>query len=259
MISLLNEISLGYNERRVWARLAGMAIQTQYKQNTLGPFWISINTGVLIAAFSVVYSQILSAPLDQHVLYVATGLVCWYFFSSIVLKGCTAFIVSRQLILQLPMPISVHVFRLLTQELIIFGYNCAVLVIVMILFKREFSWEVLMAIPAFILILICGFFTAFLLAMVATRYRDVTSSVQAVIAPMMFLTPIIWSPESLENRPVFVSFNPFFHLIEIWRAPLIGGPIPAESWLFMLVVTLSMVIACAVLFSKYKNRIVFCL
>jgi len=256
--SIITETIKGYKERRIWLRLAKMAIDTQYKQNTLGPLWIAANTGILVVAFSVVYSHILKVELDQHIVYVASGLILWYFYSSILLKSCTVFLANRQLILQLPLPVSLHIFKLVFQELLTFAYNLLVVVLVCLIFMQSIDVKgFVLAVLAFLFISINAYFAAFVLAIIATRYRDVTSTVQALITPMMFLTPIIWSEDSLSERPAFISYNPFFHLIEIWRSPILGTPVPYESWVFVTLLTVFVLVVCGVLFARYNKRIAF--
>jgi len=247
----------GLKKYRIWSRLAKMAIDNQYKQNTLGPFWISANTAVLIAAFSLVYSQILSVNLSDHIVYVGSGLICWYFYSSLILKGCNIFIISRQMMLQLPLPISIYIFKLIYQELLIFKYNLLVLAIIYILFGKPLSLDILLILPAFTLIVINIYFLVFSLAIIAARFRDVASTAQAIIAPLMFLTPIIWSADSLSSRPIFVTLNPIFHLIEIWRSPIIGSSLPTQSWLFVTALTITLIVVSNFLYKKYHHRVTF--
>ena len=45
-----------------------------------------------------------------------------------------------------------------------------------------------------------------------------------------FLTPIIWKPEQLGAAARLLPFNPFFSLLEIVRAPLLGSVAPAGVW-----------------------------
>ena len=242
---------------RIWYRLAMMEIKNQYRQNSLGPFWISINTLILITAFGLIYSQILNVELSGHMVYVASGLICWYFYSALILKGCTLFVANRQMILQINKPFSLYVLKLITSELIVFAHNLLVLLFIVLLFAKGMTFTVLLAIPAMFVIAFNGFLIAFLLAVIATRYRDVASSIKAVVQPLMFLTPIIWSVESLGNRPAFVNWNPFYHVVEIWRAPIVSNKVPLESWAFIGVFTLLLLLLIALLFGKYRNRIAF--
>ena len=71
---------------------------------------------------------------------------------------------------------------------------------------------------------------ALVAGVLSTRYRDIPQVIANVIQVIFFLTPIFWSPESLPNRPAFVVFNPFYHLIAIVRAPLLDVVVSPMSW-----------------------------
>jgi ABC-type polysaccharide/polyol phosphate export permease len=68
----------------------------------------------------------------------------------------------------------------------------------------------------------------------STRYRDIPQVIATVIQVVFFLTPIFWSPNALPNRPAFILLNPFYHLIEIVRAPLLGEVPTMTSWVFCI-------------------------
>ena len=39
---------------------------------------------------------------------------------------------------------------------------------------------------------------------------------------MFLMTPVFWRPEEITSRPWIRDWNPFYHLIELIRAPLFG-------------------------------------
>ena len=47
-------------------------------------------------------------------------------------------------------------------------------------------------------------------------------------------TPVMWMPEILEDRAWIAHYNPFYHLIEIVRAPLLDRPVYLESWMWSI-------------------------
>lgn len=255
--ALWRETCAGFKKYRIWTRLAKMAIDVQYKQNSLGPLWISVATGILIFAFSIVYGQMLNVEFKDHVIYVGSGMVFWYFFSSVILQGSNIIIASRQMVLQLPLPVSVYILKLIFHQILILKYNLLILLAICLLYKSSMGLEILVVIPAFILILLNVYVTVFLISIIATRFRDVVSGIQALMGPMMFLTPVIWSADTLAARPAFVTYNPIFHLVEIWRSPIIGSPFPYDSWAFVIVMTVIIMVAANIIFSKYQNRIAF--
>ncbi len=77
-------------------------------------------------------------------------------------------------------------------------------------------------IDAFAICLLLGTFCA--------RFRDIGPIVASIMQIAFFLTPVIWQPEQLGEHAVYLPLNPFFTLIEIVRAPLLGTT-PSEAHL----------------------------
>ena len=95
------------------------------------------------------------------------------------------------------------------------------------------------------------------LGLVCTRFRDVTQIVISVMQMLMFLTPVFWLPESLPNRAKYVLYNPFAQMLELLRAPLMGGVADAHNWWGILGWTAVSLLASSFLFSKYRRRVVY--
>jgi ABC-type polysaccharide/polyol phosphate export permease len=57
---------------------------------------------------------------------------------------------------------------------------------------------------------------------------------------MFYITPIIWPADLLRSRQLswVVDFNPFYHFLEIVRAPLLGNPIAWSTWIVVFLVTI---------------------
>ena len=72
-----------------------------------------------------------------------------------------------------------------------------------------------------------------------------------------FVTPILWMPEMLPNRAVFVDFNPFFHYLELVRAPLLGNVPQATSWFTVAGITVFGWLITLELFRRYRGRIAY--
>ena len=72
-----------------------------------------------------------------------------------------------------------------------------------------------------------------------------------------FVTPIIWMPELLPDRALLLDFNPFFHLVEIVRAPLLGRAPGLVSWLAVAGITIGGWAAAFALFRHYRRRIAY--
>jgi ABC-type polysaccharide/polyol phosphate export permease len=67
----------------------------------------------------------------------------------------------------------------------------------------------------------------------------------------------MWHAEQLSDRVVFADINPFYHLIAIVRAPLLGQAPTATNWLVSLGVTVAGSVLAFALFARYRWRIAY--
>jgi ABC-2 type transport system permease protein/lipopolysaccharide transport system permease protein len=67
---------------------------------------------------------------------------------------------------------------------------------------------------------------------------------------VFFMTPIMWKPELLGS-----TFNPFYHLVEIVRAPLLGQVPSAENYIALGLISMANFLLAAVLFVRFRARI----
>ncbi|MDN6246645.1 MAG: ABC transporter permease, partial [Corynebacterium casei] len=101
----------GAKQRELWLMLGLQDIKQRYRRSVLGPFWITIATGVMALALGLLYSMLFQLPLADFLPHVTVGLIMWNFISGAIKEGSTIFIDNEGLIKQLPAPLSVHVYR----------------------------------------------------------------------------------------------------------------------------------------------------
>ncbi len=176
--------------------------------------------------FSTLFQQDIAKTLP----YIATGIIFWGLLTGCINDGTTVFISAESFVRNVPMPLSVHFYRMMARNVMIWGFNMAIYVVVVICFELMPGWNVLLFIPGLILFLINAAWISLAAGVLSTRYRDIPQIIANAIQVIFFLTPIFWSPATLPNRPAFVVFNPFYHLIEIVRAPLLGEVVSPMSW-----------------------------
>ena len=147
-------------------------------------------------------------------------------------RGCTNFIQADAIIKQLPIPLIVHVLRPIWRNVIILAHNFAIFPIVLFVMDRPVTETIWLALPGFLLLLLNLTWLSTALGVVCARYRDIRRSLQAVQV-VFYLTPIMWLPNLLPERAgmYMLTFNPFFHLIEIVRALCWANfPAPRIGW-----------------------------
>ncbi|REE74396.1 ABC-2 type transport system permease protein [Rhodococcus wratislaviensis] len=254
----------GFAQRELWLSLGWQDIKQRYRRSVIGPFWITIATGVQAAAMGILYSALLDIPLDEFLPYVTVGLIVWNLISASILEGSEVFIANEGLIKQLPSALSVHVYRLVWRQLLLFAHNLVIYVIMLFAFGvwRHLTWMSLAAIPAIALIVVNAAWVSIMFGIFSTRYRDIAPILGSMTLLLFVLTPIMWTTQSLEaqggqaaERVKLAELNPLFHYLDIVRAPMIGQDQQAYHWYIVLTITVVGWAAAILALRKYRARV----
>lgn len=221
----------GLANHRFWWTHARQDIIQRFRRSIIGPFWITLSMAAFIAGLGLVMSQVFGQELATYIPYLTVGFIYWSLLTSTLTESCSAFIGASAFIRNTPIEISSHLYRVVARNFIIFLHNKLIFVIVILIFSVSIDINVLLFIPALLLILSISMIWGFIFAIVSTRYRDIPQILTSLLQVIFFMTPIFWSVEALPQRPVFVEFNPFYHLIQMIRAPLLGGEIDPLNWI----------------------------
>lgn len=222
------DLGRAWRQRPLWGHLGLQDIKQGYRRSVLGPLWITISTGVLALALGLLFSGLWGETLEDFLPYVTVGLVCWNFLSACINDGATVFIANEGLIKQLPAPVCTHVFRLIWKQVLLFGHNMVIYVILMAVYWRPLGVDWLLWIPAFAALVLTGAWVAILIGILATRFRDIPPIINSLVLLIFYMTPIVWQVKTLTEktdqagRVKYVMLNPLMHYIEIIRQPLIG-------------------------------------
>ena len=93
--------------------------------------------------------------------------------------------------------------------------------------------------------------------MLTSRFRDIPPIVTSLVQILFFVSPILWKPEQVPARAVFVDGNPFFHLLNIVRQPLLGELPALSSWAFSLALTFAGLLLAGLCFVRFRSRIAY--
>src|SRR4051812_19962281 len=84
----------GTRRTDIWWTLAWYDIVLRYRRSMLGPFWLTLSMGVMIAGMGPLYSSLFNTKLSTFFPHLALGIIFWGFFSAMVSDCCNAFISS---------------------------------------------------------------------------------------------------------------------------------------------------------------------
>jgi ABC-type polysaccharide/polyol phosphate export permease len=242
----------------LWLTMAWQDIKQRYRGSMLGPFWVTINMGVMVGLLATIYGRIFGAEEKEYLPFLTLGFLSWLWMSNAATESTQLFIVAQRYIKQIRLPISLFVFRLLARNLIILAHNFVVYIVVVLCVGLNPGWVALLAIPGLLLGTICMFWIGLLFGMMGARFRDFPQIVTSLIQVVFYITPILWEPGQLgQKRFLLVDFNPVYYFIEIVRAPLMGHMPPVGFWKVTCLITLAITVIVFPLFRRFRGRIAY--
>lgn len=253
----VDDIVTGLRSWWLWNTMGWQDIRQGYRGSILGPFWLTISMGVMVAALGLLYAAILKMEVSTYLPFLALGFLFWGLISSLITDGTSAFVKAEGILLQVRMPLTVHVLRSVTRNFVIFLHNSIIGVAVLVLFAVPQSFYSLVSLVGLALILLNGFWVTMLFGMLCTRFRDIGPIIANLTQLLFFMTPIIWMPEALGEHAWIMYLNPAYAFIELVRGPLLGHVIPAQIWAMALGVTVTGFVVTFFMFARFRARIPF--
>jgi ABC-type polysaccharide/polyol phosphate export permease len=242
---------------RLWTMLGWEDIRQRYRRSVLGPFWITLSMGTLIALLGVIYSRIFKMDIQHYLPYFAVGYIMWGFISTCITESCSAFQEGERIIKQVKWPFSVYVLRVVWRNFIIFLHTIVIFVPIAIFFGLKPQLINLLALPGFLLLYANQVWLGLTLAILSARFRDVVQIVTTVVTIMLFATPIMYPVSTLGDMVLIAEVNPVYHFIDLVRAPMLGQQPALLSWA-VAIATVAVGSVCAMLlFRRVSRRIVY--
>ncbi len=243
---------------RFWSLLGWSDIRQRYRRSAFGPFWITISMGLMTAALGVIYGSIFKMQLADYMAYLAAGITCWLFFSSTLTEGASAFIGAEGIIKQCSIPLSIHIYRALWRNFIVFAHNAVVVVVVFVALGKIPIINPIALIGGIALVAANLFLVSLVLATLCTRFRDLPPLIASVMQLLFFVTPILFAPAQLPSQlKLIASVNPVYHLIDVMRRPMIGELASLESYVFALGLLAVMSMLAGLVFFRFRPRIAY--
>lgn len=242
----------------LWLTLAWYDIVLRYRRSMLGPLWLTLSMGLMLLGVGPLYAALTQVPLSQYFPYMTLGITFWMFIVGAINEGCMTFITAAPYLKQAEYSGSVFVWRTLARNVIQLAHYIVLFIPVAIWAGVQPSFNMLLALPGLALVLINLHALSLTLGTACARFRDVPQIVGSLLQVCMFLSPVLWLPQSLPSgRLQFVLYNPLAQLLDVMRLPLLGQvPTRGSVW-FLINFTCLNVAVAAVVFIAKRRQVVF--
>ena len=255
-----------FRYRELFASLFRRDLRAKYKGSALGLAWTLALPLTLMLVYLVVFSVLWKASatdVDHYWLFLLCGLPPWVFFSSSLQSSARSLLENAGLIRKVRFPRQLVPLSIVATQLVAFAVMTAIVLVLSLIVLPDARSTAWLAIPiaAVIVLFVAGLSLA--VASGNAIYRDIEFVVTALLLPLFFLTPILYSLDNLpgvDSHPWLVDLiewgNPLTPVVECFRTPLFEGEVPSTANLVYLVVeTVVALLLGAWVFSAADDRI----
>lgn len=240
-----------------WWTLAWYDIALRYRRSMLGPLWLTISMGALLLGMGPLYAMLFNTDIKSFFPHLALGIIFWTFISGAINDGCLVFTSVANFLKHSETALSLFAWRNLAKHTIQMAHQLLLYVPIVWWFDVPLKPTAILFIPGFALLLLNLHALAMSLGIVGARFRDIGQIVSSITTFLMFLTPVIWIPDSLPQRAKFVLFNPFAQMLALVRDPLLGKVCPLSVWTSMLAWTAVNLLIAAAIFAAKRRQVVY--
>ncbi len=254
----LRDFQAGAKSWRIAHLLGYSLLRQRYSRSRLGQLWLSLSTAITVIAFGLVWSLLWNQPIKVFLPYIAITHIVWGLITASLQDATTSLSANGALFGNQETSFATVIYSLVYRQLIVFAHNIIIIIGMWVYFKPPLNLTLIYFVPGLLLTVLACVFTAYLIALIATRFRDVVQLIINVIQIAYLVTPVMWMPEFMpKSYNWLLTFNPFAVFLSLTRDPLLGRAVPENYWLIACGITLTLAIITPYLVGRYSKRIMF--
>ncbi len=132
-------------------------------------------------------------------------------------------------------------------------HNATVPLILWLVLVRADAGSIVAALPGLVLFIACALGLSLVFGALATRFRDMKPIIESTLMLAFLSSPIIWTPEMVDQNSTVMRLNPLTHLFAVWREPLTTGHVAMTSVVYDLVLAAVLTIASIVTVARLRK------
>ncbi len=238
-------------------------LRMKYKASALGILWSYLYPLAMVAVYTLVFSYLWRAvDIPHYPLFILSGLAVWTFFQAATQLAAGSIVANANLIRSVRFPREIIPTSVVLSQALASLVMFAVVVPAALILVPAVGFSMLLAVPMFLAFLCLALGVGWLVSTATVFFRDVEHLVGVLFLPWFFLTPILYSLDTLpraESHPLLVHLlrygNPVTPYIEGIRGVLVQGNVPGLPMLVYIFVVGPLVAAIGLsVIQRFEGR-----
>lgn len=229
----------------------------KYRRTRLGSLWVMITPAIFIAFIGGLYSSIAGMDFAAFMPHMTVGYISWTLLGGFITGSTTLIVRYQAFVLQGGAKLEDLVTMEIVSILIIFAHQIFIILCVLWYFKIPQGYFSLVSLLGIALTIVNGRSALIVLGIICLRFRDFQEIINSIVRIAFLATPIIWMAGD-DGRGGLIGpytlYNPFYHFLQIIRAPLLNGTITPLNWYVVSFVTIFGVILSHYFLIRYRKQ-----
>jgi len=235
-------------------------IKVRYKQTLLGAAWAIIQPVLTMLVFNFIFNGgITKVQTDSNVPYPIfsyTALLPWGLFVTALNQASRSLTSNHNMITKVYFPRLVLPIASVLAGLVDFAIAFVILIGLMVYYHVTPAWNVLWALPLFLLLaILTALGVALWLSAINVKYRDVNYALPFLTQFWLFITPVAYSASVISEKWQLVySLNPMAGVVNGFRWALLGAGNGPDAALWVSVVISLVVLVSGLFYFRNMER-----
>jgi len=205
-------------------------LKVRYKRSVLGIFWTMLNPLLMMVITSIVFSNLFRNSISHFPVYVLSGYIVWSFFSQASVSASSSILDSAGLTRKVYVPPALFPLASVMSAMVNMVLSLVPLGLLVLVTGGTLSWSLFILPLSLFVLAVFTYGLGLILAASSVFFRDTVYTYQVLLVAWMYLTPLFYPKEIIPEQWAFlVYFNPVYHMVELFRAPVYGGILPSAT------------------------------
>ena len=256
---MLGRIKEIYAYREMIVSLVRRDLKGRYKGSVLGFLWTFLNPLLQLAVYTMVFSTIMRAGIENYYLFLFVALIPWIFFSTALTGGAGCILAQQDMVKKIYFPREVLPVAYVTSQFVNMLLSFIVIICVLVVSGHGFNIKAVLCLPVIMVVeymLALGF--TMVMSALTVYIRDLEYILGILAMAWQFLTPVMYTVEQAPEKIHWIfSMNPMTYIIIAYRDILYYGKMPKlETLLSAAVLGVLMLTVGWIVFYRPQRRFV---
>jgi len=247
--------------RRLLLTFAWRDLRLKYRQTSIGFAWVVLQPLIMMAIFTAVFASRIGTVGGEipYEVFVFSGLIIYNVFSGGAASGSNVLVAHADIIKKAYFPRVILPLASVAVTLVDYLASLLILIVLMLVLGPEVHifHFLLYSITAYVLAALPTLAFGLLFSTLNARYRDVNLVFPFLLQIMLFVSPVIYPLQTVENeglRTVLLC-NPLSGAMEVQKLAVYTGYVPDITAVTMsLVISICLLVAGLFVFNKMEKN-----